>query len=173
MYLLYLVGFQGESSDGGRSSEAIETGVSYMGIYKKVTTMTKGHPGRNVASSGVSGGPLISSASREAPRAAREPLSTEYGVGAQGSTGSIRATMPRLCRLGKMKSRRKVRSAEGLLKDKQVLGGGAKKMTLQCDTKGIASWYCINMARIITLPTVEGCQGDCARKTHHQVVVYQ
>jgi len=69
-----------------------------MCISKKVTTMTRGRHGRNVASRGVAGGPLRSSGTREAASAAREPLGTEHGVGAQGSTGSIRATMPRFGR---------------------------------------------------------------------------
>jgi len=67
----------------------------------------------------------------------------------------------------------KVRSAEGLEKDEQGLGGGAKKMTLQREPKGMASWRCLNIAGVMTLPTVEGRQGDCARKTRRQLAVCQ
>jgi len=54
-----------------------------MSMSKKVTTMTRGRHGRNVELRGVAGGPLRSSGPREAASAAREPLGTEYGVGAQ------------------------------------------------------------------------------------------
>jgi len=144
-----------------------------MDMSKKVTTVTTGRHGRNVASRGVAGGPLRSRGPREAASAAREPLGTEYGVGAQGSMRSKSATMPRFCREAKIGSRWKVRSAERLEKDEQGLAGGAKKMTLQREPKGIASRRCLNIAGVMTLPTVEGHQGDCGRKTSRPLAVCQ
>jgi len=72
-----------------------------------------------------------------------------------------------------MGSSGKVRSAEGLEKDEQGLGGGAKKMKLQREPTGMASWWCLNIAGVMTLPTVEGRQGDCARKMRRQLAVCQ
>jgi len=72
-----------------------------------------------------------------------------------------------------MGSRGKVWSAEGLEKDEQGLGVGAKKMTLQYKPKGMASWRCLNIGGVMPLPTVEAHQGDCARKTRRKLAVCQ
>jgi len=107
-----------------------------MDMFKKVTTITRGRHGRNVASRGVAGGPLRSSGHREVESVALEPFGTSMELGRKDPWAASARQFQDLAKRG---SRGWVRRAEGLEKDEQGLGGGAKEMALQCKPKGLAS----------------------------------